>query len=597
MPRNRQRTTTKAAWTEENLQSAKIAIERGSSIRKAAKQYNIPFSTLKDRLKNEDMSSPRLGRKPVFTQQQETEIAEQVTGFAVLWTQYRRFAKTEAYYYSLIVCHIPFRNESELLFENETAEDCFIRRQSDLCPLQDMLGAMASPRECITVPGEFSLTDRDLFNILDEGTYPEVHDEWIDIIEEEVVTTEVIDTQQAGVEASSIWIPGNPTELNTFLFTGNPGIKQAMSGRQPIDYFNLVFNMDFYTLLLTCTNRNGEIIKRNASGHSLYVDNYYSSVGMAEEFLNKNTYITGTLQFNRKGNPVQVINTRLQPNEACIMHNSNNVTVTKWRDKREISFVSTEHNSEYIQTQNKYGNISFKPKVQVKYNKYMRAVDKHDQMLSYYCAEHKTLRWYKKVIIHVIQINIINAFLMFNLDRETKISLYDFRLQIIEFLLPKKPSVERHSVPGRVHVPDHLPKTGGKKIRKRCRQCYNTTKKRAQVYFGCPDCPDFPGNAPLLCVVEQIVHDDDNFCEDMEERAVMSDELFLGTIRGLNVQQRDLFQKVSAAIENDLQRQASQLLLFITGGAGSGKSFLLKLIVAHIKRCYAPTVDILLKPN
>lgn len=25
-------------------------------------------------------------------------------------------------------------------------------------------------------------------------------------------------------------------------------------------------------------------------------------------------------------------------------------------------------------------------------------------------------------------------------------------------------------------------------------------------------------NAPLLCVGEQIVHDDDNFCEDMEER-------------------------------------------------------------------------------
>lgn len=38
-------------------------------------------------------------------------------------------------------------------------------------------------------------------------------------------------------------------------------------------------------------------------GHSLYVDNYYSSVGMAEELLNKNTYLTGTLQFNRKGNP------------------------------------------------------------------------------------------------------------------------------------------------------------------------------------------------------------------------------------------------------------------------------------------------------
>lgn len=105
------------------------------------------------------------------------------------------------------------------------------------------------------------------------------------------------------------------------------------------------------------------------------------------------------------------------------------------------------------------------------------------------------------------------------------------------------------------------------------------------------------GNAPVLCVGEHIIRDDDNFCEDVEERAIMSDECFLGSIRGLNIQQKDLFQKVSTAIENDLHGQESQLLLFITGGAGSGKSFLLKLIVEHIKRCYAPTVDILLKPN
>ncbi|XP_013140257.1 PREDICTED: uncharacterized protein LOC106104649 [Papilio polytes] len=104
------------------------------------------------------------------------------------------------------------------------------------------------------------------------------------------------------------------------------------------------------------------------------------------------------------------------------------------------------------------------------------------------------------------------------------------------------------------------------------------------------------GNAPI-CVGEQIIHEDDNFCEDMEERADMSDELFLRNIRGLNIQQRDLFQQISATIENDLQGLENQLLLFITGGAGSGKTFLLRLIVEHLKRCYAPTVDILLKPK
>ena len=78
MPRYRQRTTAKAAWSEEDLLHAKTAIERGMSKRQAAKTHNIPFTTLRDRLKNDNMSSPQLGRKPVFNQQQESEIAEQV---------------------------------------------------------------------------------------------------------------------------------------------------------------------------------------------------------------------------------------------------------------------------------------------------------------------------------------------------------------------------------------------------------------------------------------------------------------------------------------------------------------------------------------
>ncbi|XP_047993596.1 ATP-dependent DNA helicase PIF1-like [Leguminivora glycinivorella] len=100
---------------------------------------------------------------------------------------------------------------------------------------------------------------------------------------------------------------------------------------------------------------------------------------------------------------------------------------------------------------------------------------------------------------------------------------------------------------------------------------------------------------PVICDGEQIMNDDDNYCEDVSETSAMPDDVFLGNIRGLNVQQKDLFQKVSVAVEKDLQGEEEQLLMFITGGAGSGKSFVLKLLVEHIKRCYAPTVDILLK--
>ncbi|XP_034839859.2 ATP-dependent DNA helicase pif1-like [Maniola hyperantus] len=103
-------------------------------------------------------------------------------------------------------------------------------------------------------------------------------------------------------------------------------------------------------------------------------------------------------------------------------------------------------------------------------------------------------------------------------------------------------------------------------------------------------------NEPPICADEHIVHDHDDYCDDLDQRAAMTDDTFFGNIGGLNVQQNNFFQKITQVIQNDLNGDQERLLIFITGGAGSGKSFLLKLLVEHIKRCYAPTVDSLLKP-
>lgn len=40
----------------------------------------------------------------------------------------------------------------------------------------------------------------------------------------------------------------------------------------------------------------------------------------------------------------------------------------------------------------------------------MSGVDRPGQMLSYYPCERKTLRWYKKVFIHILQQLLLNAF-------------------------------------------------------------------------------------------------------------------------------------------------------------------------------------------
>lgn len=46
------------------------------SKRRAAKIRNIPITKLRNLLKNERMRSSRLGRKPIFSDEQEHEIAK-----------------------------------------------------------------------------------------------------------------------------------------------------------------------------------------------------------------------------------------------------------------------------------------------------------------------------------------------------------------------------------------------------------------------------------------------------------------------------------------------------------------------------------------
>uniref|UniRef100_A0A2H1WBY8 SFRICE_038628 n=1 Tax=Spodoptera frugiperda TaxID=7108 RepID=A0A2H1WBY8_SPOFR len=217
------------------------------------------------------------------------------------------------------------------------------------------------------------------------------------------------------------------------------------------------------------------------------------SVQLADALLAKNTYVTGTLRANRVGNPGDVKNATLKIGESCIMHNRKKIVVTKWKDRREFFFVSTEHKSDYVgTTSRRIHRVHYKPAVQVSYNKYMRAIDKHDQLLSYYCCEHKTLRWYKKVIIHIIQICVVNGFLLYNKEIKN-IALYDYRKSIIESLLPNTNNMPLPPSAGKIHLPANLLKRNGKIMRKKCRVCYNKTKKKVAVLFGCPDCPGFPG--------------------------------------------------------------------------------------------------------
>lgn len=177
----------------------------------------------------------------------------------------------------------------------------------------------------------------------------------------------------------------------------------------------------------------------------------------------------------------------------------------KWNDRREVLMISTEHDSEWQDYLSANNNVKAKPGVVLNYNKHMGGVDKHDQMMAYYNPEHKTLRWYLKLGVHVFSTMLCNAHSLYNRFGEKPMPLCDFRKHIIRALvssqeiancLPRPPSDYHVSF----KLPRH-PETNRLK-RKRCVVCWRKHNKRVETGDFCPKCPRQPGLCQGACFVE-----------------------------------------------------------------------------------------------
>ena len=211
-------------------------------------------------------------------------------------------------------------------------------------------------------------------------------------------------------------------------------------------------------------------------GHTLCTDNWYTSVDLANNLIDKNTHLIGTLRTNRKGNPSKVIKTNLKRGKIIARENNQGITVLKWKDKRDVLVLSTKHSSEMTNVKTKRGFCS-KPKIMVEYNKAKTCIDLSDQMSAYSSPLRKTLKWYKKLAFELfLNTAVVNALFMFQEVTGKKISVTAFRRQLTDALTwqidEEIPLQERrivhklHKKEGDVH-----------KVRRYCSRCYDHNSK------------------------------------------------------------------------------------------------------------------------
>lgn len=230
-------------------------------------------------------------------------------------------------------------------------------------------------------------------------------------------------------------------------------------------------------------------------GRSLYMDNYYNSVRLAKTLLNKGTYCTGTLRTNRKGNPKEITAKKLKVGECIGKYTNEGICVMKWRDRREVLAISSEHSNELVEVTNRRGEQKMKPEAISMYNKYMSGIDRQDQMLSYYPCERKTLRWYKKIGIHYFQLFLLNSYYIY-IENVKKCTLYDYRLSVISALVKNQTSIILPPQKKQTHFPIKVLKNNKNiYVRKRCKVCHSKGIRKTTIFY-CPECEGHPG----LCI-------------------------------------------------------------------------------------------------
>ncbi|CAF1585828.1 unnamed protein product [Adineta ricciae] len=238
-----------------------------------------------------------------------------------------------------------------------------------------------------------------------------------------------------------------------------------------------------------------------SKGHSLFVDNWYTTPRLFEKLYELKTGACGTVRRNRIGS---VKLDKLTKGDFDYT-NSHNLMVLKWQDKREVFMLCTIHRPRMIQTRKsdwKTQKIVEKPECIVHYNKNMGSVDKTDMQLSFVECLRKTIKWYKKFFFHLLDLSTFNAYMLFKMKHKKSIHFGDFRCELIRQL------IERYSQPKPIggrpvtsdnpvrltgrHFPSLVPATTTQKCPRRdCIVCSHTSrreKKRKKTRYQCDIC-------------------------------------------------------------------------------------------------------------
>ena len=155
--------------------------------------------------------------------------------------------------------------------------------------------------------------------------------------------------------------------------------------------------------------------------YHIFCDNFFTSVRLARDLLDNELYLCGTTRSNRTDFPAD-----LKPNKQevkalrrgeSVHRRQGNIVVTVWKDKKLVSFISTQCDvtgNETVRRKEEDGTYIEVPTIPAVtlYNKYMGGVDRSDQMRQYYETSRWAKKWWRYLFWFCLDVSIVNAHIL-----------------------------------------------------------------------------------------------------------------------------------------------------------------------------------------
>ena len=257
-------------------------------------------------------------------------------------------------------------------------------------------------------------------------------------------------------------------------------------------------------------------------GHHIFMDNYYTSPELFEELHYRETFAAGTCRSNRKNLPRGVTKAKLREEAGdCVFRRNGPLLCFKWKQqkrKKPVMMLTTIHEAVLVDTGKKDKNDVpiEKPEAVYYYCQKMGGVDLSDQLLNYYTFLRKSIKWSRKLIIHLFNMCILNAYILNKHYGCEKLSHDGFRDRLVKYLIgegmksyniPLPPVLsrkltrasEKSQQEGRLserHFISYIPKGEGRKRDRPQRDCFVCSKipqsgqilKPKRTSYWCEDC-------------------------------------------------------------------------------------------------------------